>query len=150
MKHLLLLTPLCLVALLSQGCGVFLAASQPGKVDTEVFAAGGMPRDMVIAKLGAPVSSVRNQDGSRTDIYEFYEGSDPGWKYGRAAFHAAADFFTLALWEIVATPTEMAVKGNKISARAEFDQNDTLKEFYVLGANDQRNRVAPQQTGSRS
>ena len=89
---------------------------------------------MVIARVGVSTSSVKHEDGTRTEIDEFYGGSVAGWKFGRAAFHAAADLFTFALWEVVATPTEMAIKGVKRSARAEFDNNDALKEFRVLGA----------------
>jgi len=134
MKQLLFWLPLGLVAVLSQGCGVYLAATQPQKVDVDALATGGLPRDMVITRLGVPISSVKHEDGTRTEIYEFYGGSSAGWKYGRAAFHAAADLFTLALWEVVATPTEMVIKGDKRSARAEFDKHDGLKEFTVLGA----------------
>jgi len=134
MKQLSFWLPLSLVALLSQGCGVYLAATQPQQVDVDALASGGVPRDMVIARLGVPTSSVKNEDGTRTEIYEFYGGSAAGWKFGRAAFHAAADLFTFALWEVVATPTEMTIKGEKRTARAEFDKNDALKEFRVLGA----------------
>lgn len=134
MKQLSLWISLGLVALLSQGCGVYLAATQPQKVDVDALASGGASRDMVIARLGVPTSSVKHEDGTRTDIYEFYGGSAAGWKFGRAAFHAAADFFTFFLWEVVATPTEMTIKGDKQSARAEFDKSDGLKEFKVLGA----------------
>lgn len=134
MKQLSFWLPLGLVALLSQGCGVYLAATQPQKVDVGALASGGVPRDMVIARIGVPTSSVKNEDGTRTEIYEFYGGSAAGWKFGRAAFHAAADLFTFALWEVVATPTEMTIKGEKRTARAEFDKNDALKEFRVLGA----------------
>ncbi len=133
MKRLFVGLSLFSMLLLSQGCSVFLAASQPPKADVAAFAGGGVPRDVVVAKLGAPTYSEKHQDGTRTEVYEFYEGSAPGWKYGRAAFHAAADFFTLALWEVLATPAEMAIKGDKLSARAEFDQHDMLKEFHVIG-----------------
>jgi len=77
---------------------------------------------------------VKNEDGTRTDVYQFYKGSDTGWKTGRAAFHLVADFFTLALWEIVATPSELLIKGDKLSARADFDKQDVLHEFKVAGA----------------
>ena len=134
MKQLSFWILLGLVTLLSQGCGVYLAATQPPQVDVGALATGGASRDMVIARVGVPTSSVKHEDGTRTEIDEFYGGSVAGWKFGRAAFHAAADLFTFALWEVVATPTEMAIKGVKRSARAEFDKNDALKEFRVLGA----------------
>ena len=58
-------------------------------------------------------------------------GSATGWKGGRATFNALADVFTIGLWEVVATPTEMIIKGDKVTARAEFNKDDMLKEFVV-------------------
>ena len=94
---------------------------------------GGLNRDSVIERLGAPKSTVKNVDGSREDYFEYYEGSASGWKAARGSFHLVADLFTLALWEIVATPTEYAVRGEKITARADFDNTDRMISFRVLG-----------------
>ena len=131
MKTIALTFGILWVLLLSQGCSVYMAGNQPAKVDTAAFESTAIPRDVVIAKLGVPISSTKNEDGTRTDIYEFYAGSAKGWKVGRATFNAVADVFTVGLWEVVATPTEMAIKGDKIIARAVFDKNDVLKEFVV-------------------
>jgi hypothetical protein len=120
-----------------------MAGNQPPKVDVGAFESGGMPRDLVISKLGVPTSSTKNEDGTRTDIYEFYRGSATGWKVGRAAFNAVADVFTIGLWEIIATPTEMVIKGDKVSARAIFDKNDILKEFIVPQAEKPEKKEAP-------
>ncbi len=133
-----------LILLPAAGCSVYMAASQPEKKDLSALDSGGMPRDHVIAKLGAPTSSTMHEDGTRTDIYEFYEGSAGGWKVGRATFHAVADVFTLGLWEIVGTPTEMAVKGEKVTARAIYDKAMNLTEFKVLG---QKNTAEAKQSG---
>lgn len=133
MKRTAFWLAIVIVGFLSQGCSVYLAASQPPKVDLNAFAQAGVPRDMIVAKLGTPTSSVRHENGTRTDVYEFYQGSATGWKVGRAAFHAVADVFTLALWEIIGTPSEMAIRGDKVSARAEFDQSEILREFKVMG-----------------
>ncbi|MHC4512930.1 MAG: hypothetical protein ACYTGW_07800 [Planctomycetota bacterium] len=123
----LLALPIC------QGCSVYLAASQPDKVNIPALEQGGLPRDAVIARLGAPTSSTRTPDGRRTDLYEFYKGSATGWKVGRATFHLVADVFSAALWEIIATPTELAIRGNKITARVDYDRNDMVTRFKVLG-----------------
>jgi len=109
-----------------------MAGTQPQKVDMGAFQSGGISRDHVIAKLGLPTSSVKQEDGTRTDIYEFYDGSATGWKVGRATFNAIADVFTIGLWEIIATPTEYAIRGEKLTARAVFDKNDITREFVVL------------------
>lgn len=131
MRSLIISALIVLIA--AQGCSVHMAINQPEKVDLASLSQGGMSREMLIAKFGLPVSSTKNEDGTREDVYEFYEGSDPGWKYGRAAFNFAADVVTLSLWEIVAWPTETAIRGKKISARASFDKKDTLVHFKVLG-----------------
>jgi outer membrane protein assembly factor BamE (lipoprotein component of BamABCDE complex) len=133
MKHLTLTLSGLLASALCQGCSVYMAGSQHEKVDLASLEHEGMPRDNIIARLGPPTSSTKYEDGTRIDIYQFYEGSASGWKVGRAVFHGVADVFTLGLWEVVGTPTEMAVKGDKITARATFDRNDNLKEFKVLG-----------------
>ena len=133
MKYLTSLLSLFLAFFLFQGCSVYMAASQPEKIDLATLEELGMPRDHVITKLGAPTSSTKNENGTRTDVFEFYEGSVTGWKVGRATFNVLADIVTLGLWEVVATPTEVALKGQKITAIAAFDQNDLLTEFRVLG-----------------
>jgi hypothetical protein len=122
-----------IASLFTSGCGVYMAFTQPPRVDTEALEAGGMSRDVVIERLGAPKSSVKNVDGSREDTFEYYEGSSSGWKIGRGIFHLAADFFTVALWEVVATPTEYGLRGEKITAQANFDNTDRLTSFRVLG-----------------
>jgi hypothetical protein len=121
-------------SLFSSGCGVYMAFTQPPAVDTTSLEGGmGYSRDSVIEKLGAPQSSVRNADGTREEIYQFYEGSQTGWKILRGIFHLGADLFTLALWEIVAWPSEMLIRGDKITAVANFDKSDRLTSFRVLG-----------------
>jgi hypothetical protein len=119
--------------ILNSGCGVYMAFTQPPQVDTAALEAGGLSRDHVIERLGAPRSSTKNTDGSRNEVYEFYEGSSSAWKIGRGTFHLVADIFTTALWEIVATPMEYGIRGDKITALADFDKNDRLVSFKVLG-----------------
>ena len=133
MRSLTLSLALFLFSLPAQGCSIYLAATQPEKVDATMLEQGGLPRDVVLPTLGAPTATTKEADGSRVEVFQFYGGSATGWKMGRAAIHAAADFFTLGLWEIVGTPTEMAIKGSKLTARATFDHNETLREFAVLG-----------------
>ncbi|GMV49390.1 MAG: hypothetical protein L6Q34_01255 [Nitrospira sp.] len=121
------------VALCSGGCGVYMAYTQPPQIDVDEFRAEGTSRNYVMAKLGPPTASDKTPDGGREDVYQFYEGSDPAWKAVRGTFHLLADLFTIALWEIVATPMEYAVRGDKITARARFDSNERLISMQVLG-----------------
>lgn len=110
-----------------------MAFTQPPRVDIEALEEGVLHRDAVIERLGAPKTTIKNADGSREDMYEFYEGSSSGWKVGRGIFHLLADIVTIALWEIIATPTEYAARGDKITAQANFDNTDRMTSFKVLG-----------------
>lgn len=132
MKTFLFSTLSLWVVFFSQGCGVYMAFTQPEKVDETIFETEGVHRDLVIEKLGAPKISNINPDGSRKDIYEFYEGSETGWKIGRGIFHLGADIVSLGLWEIVATPTEFAIRGDKITAMADLDPQGNQIAFKVL------------------
>jgi hypothetical protein len=134
MKNLAMLSFVVVASFFSSGCGVYMAFTQPPHVDTAAFEAGGVSRDMAIEKLGIPKSSVKNADGTRDDIFEYYEGSKEGWKIGRGVFHLLADIVTIALWEIVATPTEYGLRGSKNTAQVNFDSNDRLTSFKILGA----------------
>jgi hypothetical protein len=129
--------PMLLIAmvllLFTEGCGVYMAFTQPPKVNQEGLEKGEVSRDYVMAQLGPPRTSTKNPDGSRTDIYEFYEGSASGWKIGRGVFHLLADVLTFGLWEIVATPTEFAVRGDKVKAEAKFNKEEMLTAYKVLG-----------------
>lgn len=133
MKSIVIVLFLGAVSLFSSGCGVYMAFTQPSAVDTDALQAGGLSRDVVIERLGAPKSTTKNADGTRNDIYEYFEGSSSGWKVGRGVFHLVADLLTVALWEVVATPAEYAIRGDKITARADFDNTDRLITFKVLG-----------------
>jgi hypothetical protein len=117
------------------GCGVYMAFTQPPPVDVAAIEqeGPGLPREFLIQRLGTPKGTTVNDDGSKIDIYEFYEGSSSSWSVGRGAFHIAADFFSIGLWEIVATPMEWAIRGDKLTARAEFDKNNRLTSFRILG-----------------
>lgn len=153
MKTIVMALCLGVASLFSSGCGVYMAFTQPPPIDTAALEAGGgwggWSRDHVIEKLGAPRSSMRNADGSREDMYEFYEGSSTGWKIFRGIFHLGADIFTLALWEIVATPSEYLMRGDKITAKATFDKNDRLTSFRVLGREEKPlEKIHKQQNGS--
>lgn len=133
MKSLAMVLFVGVVSVFSSGCGVYMAFTQPPRIDTAALEAGGLNRDVVIERLGAPKSSVKNADGSREDTFEYYEGSSSGWKIGRGIFHLLADIITITLWEVIATPTEYGLRGDKITAQAEFDNTDRMISFRVLG-----------------
>ncbi len=133
MKKLFLLAVLFGMALEIEGCGVYMAYTQPSQIDVDEFRSEGTSRAYVMAKLGPPTASTTTPEGGKEDIYQFYEGSDSTWKSVRGTFHLLADLFTAALWEIVATPMEYAIRGDKITAAATYDKNERLVSMRTLG-----------------
>jgi hypothetical protein len=153
MKGLVMVLLLGVASVFSSGCAVYMAVTQPPFVDITALeeGAGAMSRDMVVGRVGFPIKSTKNTDGSRTEYYEFYEGSEAGWKYFRTAFHAVADFFTFFLWELIGFPTELGIRGDKITARADFDVNDRLTSFTVLGREQKPlEKIHKEQNGKRA
>ena len=133
MKRRCSLLILCLVLFFAQGCSVYTAWTHPDKVDMEGLSYPGVNRAYVMSQCGPPISSEDNEDGTRTELYKFYEGSEQVWAKFRGVFHLFADFFTLGLWEIVGWPGELAARGDKVTAEAVFDDDDKLVSFHALG-----------------
>ena len=133
MKSLRLSSLVLLIALFGGGCSVYTAFTHPPQVDLEGLSYSGMTRSYVMSQCGPPISSVDNEDGTRTEIYKFYEGSQQAWAKFRGVFHLLADIFTLALWEIIGWPSELAARGDKVTAEAVYDADDKLVSFRVLG-----------------
>jgi len=132
MKALQYLLILLFLGFFAQGCSVYTAWTHPPAVNIEGLEnAQGADREYIRSQCGAPISSERHADGGRTEIYKFYEGSS--WAKGRGAFHFVADLFTVALWEIIAWPSELAARGDQLTAEAVFDSDDKLVSFKVLG-----------------
>ena len=122
-----------LMLFFSQGCSVYTAWTHPPQVDVEGLGYPGVTRSYVISQCGTPISSDNNEDGTRTEIYKFYEGSQQAWAKFRGVFHLLADILTFALWEIIGWPSELAARGDKVTAEAVYDADDKLVSFRVLG-----------------
>ena len=112
------------------GCSVFMAAKQPEKKDTQMLAVG-VPRAVILAEFGAPVSTVKNGDET-VDIFSFKQGYGKAAKFGRMMFHGLADVATLGLWEVVGTPIESGFDGNNIAYQVTYDKNDNIKTVVQL------------------
>src|SRR3954454_7614264 len=102
---------LVLLAVSASGCSVAMAAHQPSRKDTELLTPG-VPRNLVLAELGAPVSS-DTRDGKRVEVFSFVQGYRKGVRIGRTVGHATADVLTLGLWEVAGTPTEAVLDGTR-------------------------------------
>lgn len=104
------------------GCSVFLAAQQPPAKNIELFSVG-TPRNELLAEFGPPFIS-EITEGKTIEIFIFIQGYNKPTKAGRALFHAAADVFTLGLWEIIGTPTELYFDGTEIAFYVRYDEQE--------------------------
>lgn len=126
------LTLWAMLALLTPGCSVFMAAKQPDAKDLSVLTPG-TPRSAVLGELGAPAWS-GEREGAKVEVFSFVDGYSKGAKAARAFFHGAADFFTLGLWEVIGTPTEAIFSGSKMKVEIVYDEQDRVKSSKNLEA----------------
>ena len=130
MKRLLRCSAIAGLALAITGCSVAMAAHQPSRKDVKVFS-HGMPRSLVVAEVGAPVTT-ETRAGKRVEVYAFTQGYSKAARVSRAIGHGAADVVTLGLWEAVGTPTEAAFNGKRIVYEVTYDAADRVENVVVL------------------
>ena len=100
-----LLTVSCILLFLTaSGCSIYKAATAPEPLALENVKTGAQ-RGTIVSVLGIPKHSEVKQD-SRTEVYEFVNGSPAGSK-ARIILYVAGDFFTLGLAELVFWPAEL-------------------------------------------
>lgn len=116
--------------LILQGCSVFMAARQPDYKDLNVLSKG-VPRSKVVAELGAPILT-EEKEGKKVDVFAFKQGYGKGNKTARACFHAAADIWTLGLWEIIGTPAELIASGKKMQVEVAYNANDEVEQINYI------------------
>jgi len=106
-----LTTIIAVSGLILSGCSTVMEAERPSATNLQSFSVG-IPRLQVISRLGAPVSTVKNGDDS-CDIYRLYtKGTSTAGKGAIILGEAAADVFTIGLFEAVATPAEAMSKAH--------------------------------------
>ena len=131
MKRWLYLSLLITVLVLPvSGCSVFLAAQQPPAKNIELFKVG-TPRNELLSEFGQPFIS-EITEGKKIEIFIFLQGYNRVTKAGRVIFHAAADVFTLGLWEIIGTPTELYFDGTEMAFHVSYDEHERIEEVNVL------------------
>ena len=119
-----------LLAVSASGCSVAMAAHQPSRKDTDLLSPG-VPRNLVVAELGAPVTT-DVKDGKRVEVFSFVQGYRNGVRIGRTVAHATADVLTLGLWEAAGTPTEAALHGTQVAYEVTFDAHDKVERVIPL------------------
>jgi hypothetical protein len=108
-----------------------MAASGHKAHDTTVLFPGSN-RAVVMAKLGAPETSRVLENGNIEDSYLVREGNEAS--SGRAWAHAGLDLLTLGLWEVVATPYELAQREEKTRFVITYDPTGNIIQVQKFGA----------------
>ena len=106
------------------GCAVTMAIEQPDKKDLSLFAPG-THRKQLIAEFGMPKTS-KLVGLRRIDVFTFVQGYSRAARAGRALAHGAADAATGMLWEVVGTPAEVVMSGEKLSYEVLYDEHDRV------------------------
>ena len=119
-----------LSALLLSACSVGMAASGHKTQDTSILFPGSN-RAVIMSKLGPPETSKKNEDGTMTDSYLIKEGNEAS--SGRAWAFAGLDLLTLGLWEVVATPYELAQGETAYRVLITYDERGEVKDVQRLG-----------------
>lgn len=130
MKSIVALVAVAGLALGAAGCSVAMAARQPSKKDVKVFSQG-MPRSLVIAEVGAPVTT-ESRSGKRVEVYAFTQGYSKAARVSRSIGHGAADVLTMGLWEAVGTPTEAVFNGKRVVYEVTYDPADRIENVVLL------------------
>jgi len=117
-------------SVLLQACSVAMAARGHEKQDTSI-AFPGSNRAVIISKLGAPETTQRLPDGKIQDSYLIKQGNEKS--SGRAWAFAGLDLLSLGLWEVVATPYELAQKEENFRLLITYDEGGNVVEVQRLG-----------------
>jgi outer membrane protein assembly factor BamE (lipoprotein component of BamABCDE complex) len=129
-KSTILIILLPVLAVVFSGCAAITALKQPSKKNLQVLNPGTQ-RENVIAYLGAPISSEK-ENGETIDIYKFRQGYSGGNKATRAFVHLTLDVFTFFIWELIGWPTEVVMDGEDKTVKVTFDQDKRVKDFMYL------------------
>jgi len=130
MKPILALLVIAGVAFSGAGCSVAMAAHQPSRKDVKLLQQG-MPRNLVVAEVGAPVTT-ETKEGKRVEVYAFTQGYSKAARVSRTIGHGAADVMTFGLWEVVGTPTEAVFNGKRVVYEVTYDTSDRVEKVVTL------------------
>lgn len=146
MKSILLFCAALLLASSMVACSVYMEATRPTPTDLNYFQVG-MTRNQVLAKLGAPDTTLVQPDQTSCDFYKLYtRGYGAGGKIPIAVAEAAADFFTIGLAEVALTPTEGVTKNQKHPVQFCYKGQDLVRIVSDVPPNaspDQNSPITP-------
>ena len=129
---LLLITYLISSLTLMQACSVVQATSGPSSKDLSVLKKG-TDRYSLLAELGQPIASEKNENGNRVDVFSFVQGQHGAAKAGKGLVYGVLAVGTLGLSELVTSPLEGAAgDGAEIQLKVTYDENDKVSTVDVL------------------
>ena len=124
-----------LVILLSvtlQACSVGMAASGHKEQDTSIIFPGSN-RTVIQSKPGPPDTTRTLEDGKIEESYLIKQGNESS--SGRAWAHAGLDVLSLGLWEVIATPYELAQGEDKSRWVITYDAQGNVTSVQKFGPN---------------
>jgi hypothetical protein len=116
-------------ALLSS-CSVGMAASGNKEQDTTIIFPGSN-RAVIMSKLGPPDTARTLEDGNTEDTYLIKQGNEAS--SGRAWANAGLDLLSLGIWEVVATPYELAQTEQKSRWAITYDPQGNVVNVQKFG-----------------
>jgi hypothetical protein len=91
------------------GCSVYMSANRQSYRGDPTIIKVGADRNTIEAALGAADQLVTLDNGKTKAVYKIDPNAATSVTKGAATgFNTVADIFTLGLWEVVATPIELA------------------------------------------
>ncbi len=116
--------------LVTSGCAVHMAATQPSSKPTSLFRVG-TPKEKLIAYFGAPTSTLV-RDGVTYDVYTFTNGSNGSTKVLKCLLYGICDLATLGITEIIFTPTESALRSRDKAYEVSYDAEGRVDKVVCL------------------
>lgn len=113
------------------GCSVGMAASGHKEQDTSIIFPGSN-KAVIVSKLGPPDTSRTTDIGQQEDTYLIKDGNESS--SGRAWAHAGLDLLSLGIWEVVATPYELAQSEEKSRYVITYDDKGNVLNVQKFGA----------------
>ena len=108
------------------------ATDGPSHKDLDVLAVGN-DRYAVIAELGEPVLSEKNDEGVLVDVFSFEQGNHALFKGLKAVGYGYLAIGTLGLSELVTNPVEGTLgQGSRVQVTVKYSDDNKVADVAVL------------------
>lgn len=132
MNKLAIFAILGLLTIYLPACSVVQATNSPGAKDLSVLDKG-TDRYTVLAELGQPVVSEKDDNGNKIDVFKFVQGQHGAAKVGKGLLYGVMAVGTLGLSEIITSPLEGAIgSGAEMQMKVTYDSNNAVSHVTML------------------